>query len=133
MYASSVAEWRYGVRCAPCGVWAVRACGAREGQSERGQSGGQSIRLSREDAPSWHEPRCVPFLPRYLQERHASSRRLRYRSGAYHGMLLRHREREGMFDVPPRHQSRSTVKENHRKPTIPVGLLFFVVWGNDVI
>ena len=30
MYASSVAEWRYGVRCAPCGVWAVRACGARE-------------------------------------------------------------------------------------------------------
>ena len=29
MYASSVAEWRYGVRCAPCGVWAVRACGAR--------------------------------------------------------------------------------------------------------
>ena len=30
MYASSVAEWRYWVRCAPCGVWAVRACGARE-------------------------------------------------------------------------------------------------------
>ena len=30
MYASSAAEWRYGVRCAPCGVWAVRACGARE-------------------------------------------------------------------------------------------------------
>ena len=30
MYASSVAEWRYEVRCAPCGVWAVRACGARE-------------------------------------------------------------------------------------------------------
>ena len=29
MYASSVAEWRYGVRCAPCGVWAVRASGAR--------------------------------------------------------------------------------------------------------
>ena len=41
MYASSVAEWRYGVRCAPCGVWAVRACGARERARarERGESG----------------------------------------------------------------------------------------------
>jgi len=35
MYASSVAEWRYGVRCAPCGVWAVRACGARARERER--------------------------------------------------------------------------------------------------
>ena len=36
MYASSVAEWRYGVRCAPCGVWTVRACGA--GAGERAES-----------------------------------------------------------------------------------------------
>lgn len=35
MYASSVAEWRYGVRCAPCGVWAVRAYGARARERER--------------------------------------------------------------------------------------------------
>ena len=47
MYASSVAEWRYGVRCAPCGVWAVRACGARAREraessgAERGEGTGQ--------------------------------------------------------------------------------------------
>ena len=109
MYASSVAEWRYGVRCAPCGVWAVRACGAREGQSEGGHSGGQSIRLSREDAPSWHEPRCVPFLPRYLQERHASSRRLCHRSRAHHRLLPRHRQRQRMLRVPERHQPRRSL------------------------
>ena len=40
MYASSVAEWRYGVRCAPCGVWAVRACGARAREREREESNG---------------------------------------------------------------------------------------------
>ena len=39
MYASSVAEWRYGVRCAPCGVWAVRACGARARERERAEAG----------------------------------------------------------------------------------------------
>ena len=33
-----MAEWRYGVRCAPCGVWAVRACGART--RERAESSG---------------------------------------------------------------------------------------------
>jgi len=109
MYASSVAEWRYGVRCAPCGVWAVRACGAREGQSERGQSGGQSIRLSREDAPSWHGYGCFPIQRGYLQERHAPSRRLRHRLGAHHRMLPRHRQRQGMLDVPKRHQSCGSV------------------------
>ena len=109
MYASSVAEWRYGVRCAPCGVWAVRACGAREGQSERGQSGGQSIRLSREDAPSWHESGCFPFLPRHLPQRHASSRRLRHRPRAHHRPLPRHRQRQRMLDVPTRHQSCGSV------------------------
>lgn len=35
MYASSVAEWRYGVRCAPCGVWAVRARERRGHRAER--------------------------------------------------------------------------------------------------
>ena len=107
----------------PCGVRGMRACGAREGESESGQSS----RLSREDDPSRHEPRCVPFLSRYLQERHASSRRLCHRSRAHHRLLLRHRERQGMFDVPERHQPRGTVKENHRKPTIPVGLLLFIL------
>ncbi len=40
MYASSVAEWRYGVRCEPCGVWAVRAYGAlRVRETERDAEG----------------------------------------------------------------------------------------------
>ena len=54
------------------------------------------------------------------ERRHAPSRRLRYRSGAYHGMLPRHREREGMLHVPKRHQSCGTVKSE------TFGSLFFV-------
>ena len=56
MYASSVAEWRYGVRCAPCGVWAVRACGARERErraaerAEAGDSGAERRGQQRETA-----------------------------------------------------------------------------------
>ena len=49
MYASSVAEWRYGVRCAPCRVWAVRACGARAERRRDGMPphGGFAIGLER--------------------------------------------------------------------------------------
>ena len=93
---------------AECGVCASVARGrdkAREGESESGQSS----RLPREDAPSWHEPGCVPFLPRHLPQRHASSRRLRHRPRAHHRLLPRHRQRQRMFDVPPRHQPRGTV------------------------
>ena len=61
MYASAVAEWRYGVRCAPCGVWAVRACGARErerraaerrgaGDSGAGRAGSRERDRGRETA-----------------------------------------------------------------------------------
>ena len=56
MYASAVAEWRYGVRCAPCGVWAVRACGARERErraaerAEAGDSGAERRGQQRETA-----------------------------------------------------------------------------------
>lgn len=40
MYASSVADLRYGVRCAPCEVWAVRAYGARaRARAERAGAG----------------------------------------------------------------------------------------------
>ena len=113
MYASSVAEWRYGVRCAPCGVWAVRACGAREGQSgERRQRGGQSSRLPREDAPSWQGYGCFPIQRGDLPQRHAPSRRLCYRPGAHHRLLPRHRQRQRMLHVPERYQSCGTVIKN---------------------
>ena len=106
---------------AGCGVCAPAARGrdrARMGERrsveqraerERRQRGGQSSRLPREDAPSWHGYGCVPFLSRYLQERYAPSWRLCYRSGAYHGLLLRYRQCEGMFDVPARYQPGSTL------------------------
>ena len=42
---SAVAEWRYGVRCAPCGVWAVRACGARERAERRGARAAERDRV----------------------------------------------------------------------------------------
>ena len=49
MYASSVAEWRYGVRCAPCGgvgcarLWrAGEGAGAGESGAERGAGSRES-------------------------------------------------------------------------------------------
>ena len=46
------------------------------------------------------------------QRRHASSRRLRHRPGAYHGLLPRHRQRQGMLHVPERHQSSGSLKKS---------------------
>ena len=43
---------------------------------------------------------------------HAVSWWFCYRLGAHHCLLPRHRQRQGMFDVPPRHQPRSALIEN---------------------
>ena len=110
-----------GVRHAGGGVCAPAARerdGAREGQSadgreaERRQWGGQSSRLPREDAPSWHESGCFPIQRGDLRQRHAPSRRLRHRPGAHHRLLLRHRQRQRMLHVPKRYQSCGTVIKN---------------------
>ena len=61
---------------------------------------------------AWRGVRCAPAARGRGKEgrgargiRHAPSRRLRHRPRAYHGLLPRHREREGMLHVPKRHQS----------------------------
>jgi len=108
--ADTDAPYRARICHAGCGVCAPAARGrdkARRG--ERRQSGGQSSRLPREDAPSWHGYGCSPIQRGHLPQRHASSRRLRHRPGAHHRLLPRHRQRQRMFDVPKRHQSCGTV------------------------
>ena len=104
-----------GVRHAGCGVCAPAARGRdreredRAESRERRQRGGQSSRLPREDDPSWYGYGCFPVQRGDLPQRHASSRRLRHRPRAYHGLLPRHRQRQGMLHVPPRHQPRRSL------------------------
>ena len=49
-----------------------------------------------------------------------------YRSGAYHGLLLRHCQRQGMFDVPPRHQPRGTIIKVSAQTRADIFFAFFI-------
>ena len=93
--------------------WAVGALRARRAQRMGEQRGaGHSERGAEERGDT----------------RHAPSRRLRYRSGAYHGLLLRHCQRQGMFDVPPRHQPRSTIIKVSARTRADIFFAFFLAY-----
>ena len=71
MYASSVAEWRYGVRCAPCGVRGMRAYGAREGRSaggtERGRERGRAESRERRESGGRGADRAADYREKMLR------------------------------------------------------------------
>ena len=56
---------------------------------------------------------------------HAVSWWFCYRFGAYHGLLLRHCQRQGMFDVPPRHQPRGTIIKVSARTRADIFFAFF--------
>ena len=51
-------------------------------------------------------------MGRFFYASSAPSRRFCYRSGAYHGVLLGHRQRQGVFYVPERYQPRCALMGN---------------------